>query len=241
MTRQTSTSWVQRTRGITGAVRLAAGFAGMAGIVVVGFVGGSVPAAAIDHGRMGEIFPIIETDMLTVIAARLHTLEATGSIAQLQARMRDTAIASVRLPALVAGLSPAQGRREWLFDPSFVLQQDMIGANGERIAAKGTRVNPLDLVPLPTKLVFVDGRRTAELEWATRRWKPNEANVIFVAGSPFDAMKPFQRRFWFDQRGALVARFGIRHTPAVVTSADRHLQIAEVPVPDRPIVRKTGS
>ena len=241
MTRQTSTSWVQRTRGITGAVRLAAGFAGMAGIVVVGFVGGSVPAAAIDHGRMGEIFPIIETDMLTVIAARLHTLEATGSIAQLQARMRDTAIASVRRPALVAGLSPAQERREWLFDPSFVLQQDMIGANGERIAAKGTRVNPLDLVPLPTKLVFVDGRRTAELDWATRHWKPNEAKVIFVAGSPFDAMKPFQRRFWFDQRGALVARFGIRHTPAVVTSADRQLQIAEVPVPDRPIVRKIGS
>lgn len=228
MTRRTSTPWVQRMRGIPGAARLVAG---MAGIVVAG----SVPAAAIDHGRMGAIFPIIETDMLTVIATRLHTLGATGGIAQLQARMRDTAIASVRRPTLVAGLSPAQERREWLFDPSFVLQQDVIGANGERIAAKGTRVNPLDLVPLQTDLVFVDGRRTAELDWATRHWKPNEAKVIFVAGSPFDAMKPFQRRFWFDQRGALVARFGIRHTPAVVTSADQHLQIAEVPVPDRPI------
>lgn len=228
MTRRTSTPWVQRTRGIPGAARLVAG---MAGIVVAG----SVPAAAIDHGRMGEIFPIIETDMLTVIATRLYTLEATGSIAQLQARMRDTAIASVRRPALVAGLSPAQERREWLFDPSFVLQQDVIGANGERIAAKGTRFNPLDLVPLPTDLVFVDGRRTAELDWATRHWMPNEAKVVFVAGSPFDAMKPFQRRFWFDQRGALVARFGIRHTPAVVTSAGRQLQVSEIPITDTTI------
>lgn len=234
MTRRTSTPWVQWTRGIPGAARLVAG---MAGIVVAG----SVPAAAIDHGRMGEIFPIIETDMLTVIATRLYTLEATGSIAQLQARMRDTAIASVRRPALVAGLSPAQERREWLFDPSFVLQQDVIGANGERIAAKGTRFNPLDLVPLPTDLVFVDGRRTAELDWATRHWMPNEAKVIFVAGSPFDAMKPFQRRFWFDQRGALVARFGIRHTPAVVTAAGGKLQVSEIPIPDTTIRRGPAS
>lgn len=235
MTRRTSTPWDRRTSGIPGAARLVAGIAGMAGIVVGGFVAGSVPAAAIDHGRMGETFPIIESDMLTVIAARLQSLEATGGFAQLQARMRDTAIASVRRPALVAGLSPAQERREWLFDPSFVLQHDVIGPNGERIAAKGTRVNPLDLVPMPTALVFVDGRRTEELDWATRRWRPGGAKIVFVAGSPFDAMKPFQRRFWFDQRGALVARFGIRHTPAVVTAASGHLRVSEIPIPDTTI------
>lgn len=229
MTRPTSTQSVHLAGGVSGADSL------VAAIAVVSFVSGSVPAAAIDHGRMGETFPIIETDMLTVIATRLQTLEATGGIAQLHARMRDKAIASVRRPVLVAGLSPAQERREWLFDPSFVLQNDVTDAHGKRIAAKGTKVNPLDFVRLPTALVFVDGRRTEELDWATRNWKPNQAKIIFVAGSPFDAMKPFQRRFWFDQRGALVARFGIRHTPAVVTSTDRHLQVAEIPIPDTTI------
>lgn len=241
MTRRTSTPWDRRQRGIPGAARLVAGIAGMAGTVGVGFVAGSVPAAAIDHGRMGETFPIIESDMLTVIAARLQSLAATGGIAQLQARMRDTAIASVRRPALVAGLSPAQERREWLFDPSFVLQHDVTDAHGERIAAKGTRVNPLAVVSLPTALVFVDGRRAEELDWATRRWRPGGAKIIFVAGSPFDAMKPFQRRFWFDQRGALVARFGIRHTPAIVTAAGSQLLVAEIPVPDTTIRRSPVS
>lgn len=209
-----------------------------AAIVGAGIVSASAPVSAIDHGKMGETFPIIETDMLTVIAARLQTLAATGGIAQLQAKMLETAVASIRRPARVAGLSPAQDRREWLFDPSVVLQQDVIGARGERIAARGTRVNPLDLVPMPGALVLVDGRRVEELAWATRRWEPGEAKIIFVAGSPFDAMKPFQRRFWFDQRGALVTRFGIRHTPAIITAADQHLRISEIPIADEPFPEK---
>jgi hypothetical protein len=39
------------------------------------------------------------------------------------------------------------------------------------------------------------------------------AKIIFVSGSPFDAMKPWQRRFYFDQGGTLTPKFGIRHTP----------------------------
>lgn len=194
----------------------------------------AAPLAAIDHGRMGETFPIIETDMLSVIAARLRSLETSGGIAQLQARMQSAAVASVRRPSPVAGLSAAERSREWLFDPSIVLEQDVVGAKGELIASRGTRVNPLALVPMPGALVFVDGRRAEELAWATRRFAPGEAKIVFVAGSPFDAMKPFQRRFWFDQRGALVTRFGIRHTPAVVTATDTHLRIAEVPVQGGP-------
>ena len=58
---------------------------------------------------------------------------------------------------------------------------------------------------------------------------------IFVSGSPFDAMKPYQRRFWFDQGGQLSAKFGIRHTPAVVTGAPisngiKALKVSEVPL-----------
>ncbi|MCY1669611.1 type-F conjugative transfer system protein TraW [Novosphingobium sp. SL115] len=194
----------------------------------------SAPLAAIDHGRLGETFPIIETDMLSVIATRLRSLETSGGIAQLQARMQRAAVASVRRPSPLTGITPAERPREWLFDPSVMLEQDIVGARGERIAAQGTRVNPLALVPMPGALVFVDGRREEELAWATRRFAPGKAKIVFVAGSPFDAMKPFQRRFWFDQRGALVTRFGIRHTPAVVTATDTHLRIAEVPVPDGP-------
>lgn len=190
---------------------------------------------AADHGQMGETFPIIEADLLATIETRLRTLEANGGIERLQNQMREQAVASVRRPRPVAGITPATARREWLFDPSMVLEDDIVDAKGNLIAARGTRVNPLDHVSLGQDLVFVDGTDAAQIDWAVRTFSAAMAKVIFVAGSPFDAMKPYQRRFWFDQGGQLTSKFGIRHTPAVVTSAAgsngiKALKISEVPL-----------
>lgn len=208
---------------------LALGLSALAGWPVVSAV------SAADHGQMSETFPIIETDLLATIETRLRTLEANGGIERLQAQMREQAVASVRRPRPVAGLSPATIRREWLFDPSMVLEDDIVDAKGNLIAPRGTRVNPLDHVALGQDLVFVDGTNPAQIDWAVRTYSAARAKVIFVSGSPFDAMKPYQRRFWFDQSGQLTSKFGIRHTPAVVTGAGvskgvKALKVSEVPL-----------
>lgn len=185
---------------------------------------------AADHGQMGETFPIIETDLLMTIEAKLKHLEASGGITALQRQMQDQAVASVRRPKPVEGLSPATQRREWLFDPSIALEDDIRDTKGNLIAARGSRVNPLDMVSLSQDLVFVDGTERTQIDWAVKSFGAAKAKIIFVSGSPFDAMKPYQRRFYFDQGGQLVGRFGIRHTPAVVTGAGRALKVAEVPL-----------
>jgi len=195
---------------------------------------------AADHGQMGETFPIIETDLLTTIEAKLRALEASGGIAALQRQMQNQAVTSVRRPRPVAGLSAATVRREWLFDPSVVAQDDIHDTKGNLIAARGTRVNPLGLVQLRQDLVFVDGNNAAEVEWALRSWSDLKAKIIFVSGSPFDAMKPWQRRFYFDQGGTLTGKFGIRHTPAVVSAAGANLKISEFPLPPEPVAPVGG-
>lgn len=186
---------------------------------------------AADYGQMGQTFPIIETDLLSTIETRLRTLEANGGIERMQRQMQEQAVASVRRPKPVDGMTPALTKREWLFDPSIVTEDDIVDAKGNLIAARGTRVNPLDMVQLSQALVFVDGDNAAELAWAVRTWSDARAKIIFVSGSPFDAMKPWQRRFYFDQGGTLTAKFGIRHTPAVVSAAGENLKISEVPLP----------
>ena len=186
---------------------------------------------AADHGQMGETFPIIETDLLTTIETRLKTLEANGGIERMQRQMQEQAVASVRRPKPVDGMTPATARREWLFDPSIVTEDDIVDAKGNLIAARGTRVNPLDMVQLSQALVFIDGDNPAELAWAVKTWSDARAKIIFVSGSPFDAMKPWQRRFFFDQGGTLTGKFGIRHTPAVVSAAGSNLKISEFPLP----------
>lgn len=195
-------------------------------------IGGPLVSAvrAADHGQMGETFPIIETDLLTAIETKLKNLEASGGIEALQRQMQSQAVASVRRPKPVEGLSPATARREWLFDPSIALEDDIHDTKGNLIATRGSRVNPLDMVSLSQDLVFVDGTNPAQIDWAVRSFGAAKAKIVFVSGSPFDAMKPYQRRFYFDQGGGLVARFGIRHTPAVVTGAGRALKVSEVPL-----------
>ena len=189
---------------------------------------------AADEGQAGQTFPIIETDLLSSIAARLKDLEATGQIDALQQRLVRSAEESVRRPPAVAGIAATTIPREWLFDPSIVTQDPLMDAKGQVIAPAGTRINPLDFVQLREDLVFIDGNDAAQLSWATQRWSPQRAKIIFVAGSPFEAMKPFARRFYFDQGGKLVSRFGIAHVPAVVSASGKALRIAEVPLANRP-------
>ena len=211
-------------------MRRATSIAGMLALsIMVGWPLASVVRAS-DYGQMGETFPIIEDDLLAVIETKLKTLEANGGIARLQEQMREQAVRSVRRPKPVDGLSAAISRREWLHDPSAVTDDDVVDQKGNVVIAAGTRVNPLDYVQLRQQLVFVNGDRKAEVDWAVGNYTATGAKIIFVAGSPFDSMKPYQRRFYFDQGGSLSAKLGIQHTPAVVSSEGRNLKVVEVPV-----------
>ena len=85
-------------------------------------------------------------------------------------------------------------------------------------------------MPLRVPLVFLDGDDPEQLAWATRRYASTKAKLILVRGAPLELMKARQRRFYFDQGGMLVARIGIRHTPAVVSQSGDALKVAEIPL-----------
>lgn len=185
------------------------------------------PAIAKDFGVMGESYPIIETDLLLAIEQRLRQMEATGQFAALNEQMKKQAVARVRRPQPVAGLSAAISKRSWVHDPSVVVENDIKDTKGNLIALAGQRVNPMAFVKLTQDLVFVDGENRAEIDWAVRNWSSLKGKIIFVSGSPFDEMKGYQRRFFFDQGGQLVGKFGIRHTPASVSSEGEMLRVTE--------------
>ena len=190
-------------------------------------------AMARDHGVMGQTWPVIEPDLLATIDTRLKTLEANGGIERMQKELVARTEHRVRNPIAVSGIGATESPREWLFDPSIVVQDDITDAKGNVIAARGTKVNPLGLVELKTDLVFVDGRDPEQLKWATGRWTAINAKIIFVAGSPFDRMGEYQRRFFFDQQGKLTGHFGIANVPAVVSQKGGALKVRELVLPKR--------
>ena len=206
----------------------------LAAIVGVLAFAPSTPAAARDYGRHGEVWPVIEPDLLAQIHARLTRLEATGATARLDAELRRRTIARVNRPELVAGLALAANTRSWRFDPTITVERDLSDDKGRLIIAAGTRVNPLDTVPLREALVFLDGDDPRQLAWATQRYTPEAVKLILVNGAPLALMKARQRRFYFDQGGKLTAHFGIRAVPATVEQHGRVLVVTERPVASTP-------
>lgn len=187
----------------------------------------AAPAAARDYGQQGAVWPIAEPDLLQQIHARLSQLERTGETARLNEQLKQRTIARINRPQPVAGLVQASIERTWRFDPTITVERDIPDNRGRVIVAAGTRVNPLDTVPLRAPLVFLDGDEPAQLAWALKRFGSTPAKLILVKGAPLELMKARQRRFYFDQGGTLVKRFGIRAVPASVEQQGRVLVITE--------------
>ena len=186
------------------------------------------PVAAKDLGVRGATWPVAEPDLLVEIEARLIEMQRSGELARLEEEARIRTRRQLEEPEPVPGIAPATEERSRPFDPAIVVAQDIRTADGILIAAAGTRVNPLERVGLTRDLIFVDGRREAEIAWALAHGRP--AKVVLLAGRPLDLMRRHRRPFFFDTGGRLAARFGIAATPTLVERDGARLRLTEIPI-----------
>jgi conjugal transfer pilus assembly protein TraW len=188
------------------------------------------PARARDYGQQGTLFRVLEPDFLASIESRLRHLEASGAILAMNRALAARTERKVNRPDRVHGVGAATRPRSWTHDPAIVIDHDIADARGQLIARQGQRINPLDFVTLRQKLVFIDGDVPAQVTWALARHSARDAKIVLVNGAPLAAMTRHQRRFYFDQGGLLVARFGIHAVPALAEQSGRILRISEIPV-----------
>ena len=195
--------------------------------------------SAKELGVRGATWPVAEPDLLVEIETRLIELQRSGELARLEEEARTRARRSLEEPEPVPGIASAREQRNRLFDPSIAVAQDIRTADGALIAAAGTRVNPLERLPLTRALIFVDGRREAEIGWALARDREmgRPVKIVLLAGRPLDLMRRHRRPFFFDTGGRLAARFGIAATPTLVEQDGVRLRLTEIPVEERDPVR----
>ena len=190
-----------------------------------------VPVAAKDLGTRGETWAIAEPDLLMVLEARLLELERSGALAAIEDEARERVRARIEAPEPVAGIAPATEHRTRLVDPSVVLDRDVRLPDGTVLAAAGTRLNPLEQVPLSRDLLFIDGRRQREVDWALGHDAPSA--IVLLAGRPLDLSRRHGQPFYFDQGGRFAEHFGLAATPVVVEQEGLRLRLTEVPVGER--------
>lgn len=189
------------------------------------------PIATAEHvGVIGPVYEIAEPNLLDVILAKLRDAQSSGVLASLQQDAQRNAKRAIEDPAPVASVTRTTQARTFFHDPSIVVPYAITDAEGKVIVAPGTRVNPLDTVSLSKTLLFFDARDVHQVKRARSLLDQQQGKVklILTGGSYLELMRRWQVPVFYDQNGALVAKLGIQHVPAMVSQDGRRLRIDEL-------------
>ena len=197
--------------------------------LMLGAAGG---VRAMDLGVIGPTYDISEPHLLQMIDQRLRAKERSGELGRLEAEARERGIATVNNPPPVTGLRATDTVRTFYFDPSFALDRNILGPQGELLFAAGTRKNPLEVVSLSWHLLFFDARDPRQVGRARQLIAIYQGRVkpILVGGSYLDLMQSWHVPVYYDQQGLLTRRLGITQVPALVSQEGLRLRIDELAV-----------
>ncbi len=190
----------------------------------------TLPAAATDLGRIGPAHPIGEPHLLDDIQRRLKEKERSGELQRLEEGARQRAARSVADPAPVPSLRTTTMARTFHYDPTLVLERNVVDDQGRVLFPAGTRRNPLEVVALSKRLLFFDARDARQVRRARRLIDEHGGRVkpVLVGGSYLDLMKRWRVRVYYDQDGALTRQLGIAQVPAMVSQEGLLLRIDEL-------------
>lgn len=182
---------------------------------------------------VGPIYAISEPDMLQTIHKRLETMAKDGELARIERNAKARYKAYAERPVGVH-LPRATKTRVHYVDPTLTVPYDVKDDQGRVLVPAGTRINPLDYITLPTRLMFFDGDDPLQVSWAhaTLKKYPSRTKPILTSGPVISLMRRWRMRLYFDQRGQLAGQFKIRSVPAVVSQDGKRLKVREFSLAD---------
>jgi conjugal transfer pilus assembly protein TraW len=181
-------------------------------------------------GVYGTVYDIQEQDALEWIRNKLNQLEGSGELAKQQSLLKEKARAKILRPKPVSGLKKTDKPRTFTHDLTLVVPEDIIDAEGKVIYAKGTRINPLEVMSSQKTLLFFDGDDPDQVNWALNEHsqRGDLAKLVLVNGPVIELMQKNEVRFYFDQAGRLVKHFQIEQIPAMVEQKGKQLVVTEI-------------
>lgn len=207
-------------------------------ILMIFVLSQSIDSYATDFGIAGQVFQIEEEPFIEMLKKRLDKIDLEQEKQKIQAAAKKR----VENPLAVLSVNPATEDRVFYFDPSYILDKDVILPCGKIIHKAGTKANPLEYMDLSRKLFFIDARQPNQVAWLKERLKNPlseqkqkeliEDRVILVGGSVFKLQELLGQehasKVYFDQAGELTSKFGIKASPAIVLQERLKLKIEEV-------------
>lgn len=183
----------------------------------------SFNSQATDFGKQGNTFSIKEEGFIAMIQRKLKNID----LVEHQEKMRTHAKRVVEEPKPLTGITRATKTVSHSFDPSYILQEDIILPCGKLLYAAGKAVNPLDHMSWDSKLLFIDARDKEQVEWVQEQTAGSN-KIVLVAGRPLELEEELKQPIYFDQSGELTTKFNIAHVPAIVEQDGKYLKVTEI-------------
>ncbi len=200
-------------------------------VVLLFGLGLSQAVTAKNLGNYGQVFPIAEEDIRTLIMRRLQWMEKTGELAQAQKEIQARVSAHVVRPTPL-NLPTTNHPKRFQVDPTVIVNHDIFTPEGILIAQQGAHINPFEHVAFRKNLVFLNADDKAQVVWAkTHHQDYGRVKWILTRGDVSKAAEIFGR-VYFDIGGKLSKQLHIQHVPSVVNQAGRVWVIQEVGVHD---------
>ena len=181
-----------------------------------------------DLGKVGTTFDIREDDIVEFIKNRLRLLEQAGELQALSNAAIDKVKDRLRNPRAVDGIRNTTEEREFYYDPTYRVKEDIKDHEGKILYKAGYTINPLVQVSFGEDMIFINGLNQVQLDWARDYSQGKGAKVILVRGSPLELEKEFTQKIYFDQAGKLTSKLGIKQVPAIVSQEGMRLKIQEI-------------
>lgn len=181
-------------------------------------------------GTVGDIWPIQEENLLTVIDARLQAQFGGKSDAEIQAEVQKRVEENSLRPEPIE-LVRATENVERSFDPSITVEKDIADHKGHVFVRKGQKVNPFDLMNFNQTLIFINADDSEQVQWAKNfRAETAIRKIILIKGNVREAGELLNEIIYFDQKGVLIKRFGISKVPSIIDQMPNQklLRIREV-------------
>ena len=190
----------------------------------------TAPARAEDLGVIGKVYQITERDLIEAMKDRLRQMEKSGELARKQTEYKNRVISGIEHPNPIPGIKTTEVASTHYYDPSMIVDRDIVTAEGKLMYPRGTKVNPLDYIGWNTYLLFVDGRDQKQLDSSKRIMDTSDKPVklVLVAGEPLNLMRKWKKQVYYDQGGILTRRFAITRVPAIVRQEGKMLRVDEL-------------
>lgn len=185
-----------------------------------------------DLGLQGPVREIKEPDLIGVMQTRLSQIDWQ--------QKKQAALARFWQQPHFYTLSAAPKKRQRVLDPTVVVTETIQTADGQVIAPKGARINPLSLRPFTQTVVVFDPlvpKQQPLIQQALLKIQPVAGHRVMYIATQFDreagwagyeALTEQLQAPVFLLTPDVLERFELQHTPSIITAQGKQFVIEEL-------------